>query len=152
MIKKYDDHPKRKELPNKRIGPLDCVRGDVLHFSAVHPGLVFAALKVVFPENNRSVKFFKVPIASLAAPAVIYDMNRPEYAFGENDTDELFDAVDVTQYREVRVVPGPAFDFFNEWKARGERGAPPWGRIPHVFVRGAVDVSGCEVVDWADPV
>jgi len=31
-IKKYDDHPKRKELPFKSIGKLNCQRGEVCTF------------------------------------------------------------------------------------------------------------------------
>ncbi|MCB9026469.1 MAG: hypothetical protein H6625_09150 [Bdellovibrionaceae bacterium] len=62
-IKKYNDHPKRKELPYKKIPKLNCNRGDVIHCSSIHPGLVFQALKSVFPDSNRSVRFFKIPLS-----------------------------------------------------------------------------------------
>ena len=60
-IKKYDDHPQRKNLPFKRIGKLNCLRGEVIHCSSIHPALVFQALKTIFPDGNRSVQFFKIP-------------------------------------------------------------------------------------------
>lgn len=149
-VKKYDDHPKRKELPNKLIRALNCARGDVLHFSSVHPARVFAALKTVFPDGNRQVRFFKIPFERINVPAVLFDMNRREYAFGEEDPDEAFDILDSDRYREVKIVPQQAYDFYWEWQRRGEPGAPAWGKIPHVFVRGAVNVAGCEVIDWRD--
>jgi hypothetical protein len=75
-IKKYDDHEKRKELPYKKIGKLSCTRGEVLHCSSIHPGLVFTALKTIFPEGNRSVKFFKIPVNQIKdIPSVLFDMN-----------------------------------------------------------------------------
>ena len=40
-IKKYDDHPQRKLLPFKKVPKLNCSRGDVLHFSPIHPNLIF---------------------------------------------------------------------------------------------------------------
>jgi len=88
-IKKYDDHPGRKELPYKMIGKLNCPRGEVVHFSAVHPGRIFQALKTVFPDGNRSVQFFQIPIERVRSlPAALYDMNRGEYNFGEIEPEE----------------------------------------------------------------
>lgn len=151
-IKKYDDHPKRKELPFKQISILNCPRGEVLHFSPIHPSLIFQALKTVFPDGNRSVKFFKIPIIKAQSlPIALFDMNREGYEFGKEDPDHVFDLVSVDSYRELKIVPPEAYAFFNEWKDRGERGAPAWGRIPHIFIKGPVDITGCEIIDWRDP-
>lgn len=151
-IKKYDDHPQRKNLPFKKIGKLNCVRGEVIHCSSIHPALVFQALKVVFPEGNRSVKFFKIPLSLVEdKPMALFDMNRPEYEFGKDDPDEVFDLIDPKTYQEIRKIPDQAYSFFQEWKDRGEKGAPAWGKIPHVFVKGKIDISNCEIIDWRDP-
>jgi hypothetical protein len=151
-IKKYDDHPKRKELPFKSIGKLNCQRGEVLHFSPIHPSLIFQALKSVFPDGNRSVKFYKIPIMKTKGfPVAYFDMNRDGYEFGKEDPDHVFDLVAPEEYNELRIVPPQAYEFFNEWKERGERGAPAWGKIPHIFVKGSIDVSGCEIIDWREP-
>lgn len=152
-IKKYDDHPKRKELPFKKVGKLNCIRGEVLHCSSIHPSLVFKALKSVFPEGNRSVKFFKIPLEQIKnIPSVLFDMNRSEYEFGKDDPDEVFDLMDSQTYREIRIIPAAAYAFFQEWKSRGEKGAPAWGKIPHVFVKGQIDIKDCEIIDWRDPI
>ncbi len=152
-IKKYDDHPKRKELPFKKIGKLNCARGEVLHCSSIHPALVFQALKTIFPDGNRSVRFYKIPLEKIRnLQSVLFDMNRSEYEFGKDDPDEVFDLIDPQNYLEIRTVPAAAYTFFQEWKDRGERGAPAWGRIPHVFVKGQINVEGLEIIDWRDPI
>lgn len=152
-IKKYDDHPKRKELPFKLLKKLNCPRGEVLHFSPIHPSLIFSALKSVFPDGNRSVKFFRIPISRIkGTPAIFFDMNRPGYVFGEEEPDIIIDWIDSDTYIEISEVPEAAFAFYREWKERGERGAPAWGKIPHVMVRGPVSVEGCEIIDWRDPI
>ena len=79
-------------------------------------------------------------------------MNRKEYEFGKDDPDHVFDLINTKDYRELKTVPSEAYEFFREWKQRGERGAPAWGKVPHIFVKGPIDISGCEVVHWRDPV
>jgi hypothetical protein len=153
-ILKYGDHPKRKELPYKTIPKLGCTRGEVLHCSPIHPNLVFQALKSVFPEGNRSVKFFCIPIEKIAGKQLcLFDMNHPDYEFGlEEDPPSAFELITSSTYREIKLVPPEAFSFYDEWKVRGERGAPPWGKIPHVFVSGTIDIDGLNVIDWRDPI
>lgn len=53
---------------------------------------------------------------------------------------------------EIGEVPKEAYEFFQEWKDRGEKGAPAWGKIPHVFVKGKISVEGLEIIDWVDPI
>jgi hypothetical protein len=66
-------------------------------------------------------------------PMVLFDMNRPEYEFGKEDSDDVFDLIDPNYYQEITGVPREAYSFYQDWKDRGERGAPPWGKIPHVL-------------------
>jgi hypothetical protein len=153
-ILKYGDHPKRKELPYKLIPKLGCTRGDVLHCSSIHPNLVFQALKSVFPEENRSKKFFSIPIEKIAGKqCCLFDMNHPDYVFGlEEDPPSAFELITSSTYREIRIVPPEAYRFYAEWRVRGERGAPAWGKIPHVFVNGTIDIDRLNVIDWRDPI
>lgn len=152
-MKKYDDHPVRKELPYKLLKKLNCPRGEVLHFSPIHPGLIFQALKSVFPEGNRSVRFFEIPIDRVTGiPTILFDMNRSDYAFGDDEPDNIFDWIEPEAYREIKVVPEKAFEFYREWKDRGERGAPAWGKIPHILVRGKVSISSCRIFDWREAI
>jgi len=151
-VKKYNDHPQRKVLPYKDIPKLNCKRGEVLHCSSIHPNLVFQALKSIFPDGNRSVKFFKIPVKSLKHLSLAYfDMNVSDYEFGlVEDPDSAFNLIEHDNYVESKVIPKEAIDFFCEWRDRGESGAPAWGKIPHVFIKGSIDVTGYEIIDWRD--
>jgi len=152
-IKKYDDHPKRKLLPNLILKKLNCPRGDVLQFSPIHPNLIFQGLKSVFPDGNRSVKFFEIPIERThGIPTILFDMNRPGYVFGEDEPEEIFDWVTPANYRMIRQLPLEAIEFYQEWKTRGEPGAPAYGKIPHIMVKGPVSVKDCKIVDWRDSI
>lgn len=150
QIKKYSDHPKRKNLPFKDIPLINCKRGEVLHTSSIHPHLVFESIQSIFPNWNPSVLFYKIPIESLIdREMVLFDMNHPDYEFGlANDPVSAFQIIDPNTYSEIREVPKEAYDFFQEWKDRGEQGAPAWGKIPHVFVKGSISTVGLEVFDW----
>jgi len=85
-------------------------------------------------------------------PVAYFDMNREGYEFGKEDPDHVFDLIEPEKYNELITVPAQAYEFFNEWKQRGERGAPAWGKIPHIFVKGEIDISGCAIIDWRNPV
>lgn len=79
-----------------------------MHFSPIHPALIFQALKTVFPDGNRLVKFFKIPITKAKGhPMVLFDMNRDGYEFGNEDPDHVFDLLSVDSYCELEVVPEP---------------------------------------------
>lgn len=152
-IKKYDDHPQRKTLPWKKINPLDCVRGDVLHCSSIHPHLVYQTFRSIFSSFEKSVLFYRIPISKIQKnTAELFDMNRPDYEFGKEDPDSVFDPIDPVTYKEIIVVPPEVKQFYQDWKNNGEKGAPIWGKVPHIFVKDVIDVSDCEVIDWKDSI
>lgn len=35
-VKKYDDHPQRKELPKRILKKINCLQEEVLHFTPLH--------------------------------------------------------------------------------------------------------------------
>ncbi len=149
-IKKYDDHPKRKELPQRILKKINCPQEDVIHFSPIHPRLMFNGLKSVFPEWNYSSSFYEIPIERIRGlPTVYFDMNRTgTYVFGEDESEEMFDLITPENYRILTTLPKETLEFYEGWKARGERGAPAMGRIPHVMVKGPVSIEGCKIIDW----
>jgi hypothetical protein len=152
-VKKYDDHPQRRLLPKQRIKKLNCPQAEVLHFSPLHPHLMYLALRSIFPAFDRPQRFFRVPVERIGRhPAIWFDMNRTgRYAFGEDEPEEMFDWLTVESYRMLTEVPSEALAFYREWRERGETSAPAMARIPHVMVRGRVSVLGCEIVDWREP-
>ncbi len=149
-ILKYSDHPKRKNLPNKLIPKLNCRRGDVLHCSSIHPHLVYLAYKEIFTHSNFSLNFFKIPLKDISHLKLCYfDMNREGYEFGlEKDPEHAFDLIDASTYNEFKYIPVEAVQFYKDWKSQGQKGAPLWGKIPHVFVQGEININGLDVFDW----
>ena len=137
-IKKYDDHPKRKNLPNRFLKKINCRQIEVLHFSPIHPHLMFLGLKSVFPDWNYSSIFYEIPISKIEGlPAIKFDMNIADnYVFGEDEPEEMFEWVTPQNYKILESIPPEAIDFYNQWRCRGEKGAPAMARIPHVMVKG----------------
>lgn len=151
-IKKYDDHPKRKGLPKRILKKLNCLQEEVLHFSPIHPHLMFQGLKSVFPEWNYSQKFFEIPIDRIEEkPSVFFDMNcTGKYIFGEDEPEEMFSLVTPKTYKILNELPPEAIEFYKQWKDRGERGAPAMARIPHLMTKGRISITGCAIIDWKD--
>lgn len=149
-VKKYDDHIKRKELPKKIIKKLNCPQEEVIHFSPIHPHLMFMGLKSVFADWNYSSLFYEIPIERIRnLPAVYFDMNKTgSYVFGDDEPEEMFEVITPETYSILTSLPVEAVEFYTQWKERGERGAPAMGRIPHVMVKGKVSISGCAIIDW----
>jgi hypothetical protein len=151
-IKKYDDHPIRKNLPKRIIKKIDCLQEDVIHFTPMHPHLMFKGLKTVFNDWERSQLFYEIPIERIGdQPAVYFDMNRTgTYIFGNDEPEEMFETVNAKTYKILTELPKEALEFYEQWKSRGEKGAPAMGRIPHLMVKGQVSVEKCQVIDWRD--
>jgi hypothetical protein len=151
-IKKYEDHPKRKELPNRLIKKINCFQKEVVHFCPLHPYLIYSGLKSVFPDWNNSTLFYEIPIERIRGLSSIYfDMNRTgSYVFGQGESEEMFDLITPENYQIMNSLPQEALDFYQQWKDRGEKGAPFMGRIPHVMVKGLVSIKNCRIIDWKD--
>lgn len=151
-IKKYSDHPHRKMLPQRILKKINCSQSEVLHFSPLHPRLMFEGLRSIFPAWNQPSRFFEIPIERIRGlPAVVFDMNRTgSYVFGDDEPEELFELVNDNSYRMLTSLPPEALEFYQQWKLRGERSAPAMGRIPHLMVMGPVSVKDCAIIDWRD--
>ena len=152
-VKKYDDHPQRKELPKRLLKKIYCLQEEVIHFSPIHPHLIFNGLKSVFADWNSSSLFYEIPIDRIRdLPAVLFDMNKTgSYVFGVDEPDEMFEFVTSETYKILSSLPVEALEFYNEWKARGKNGAPAMARIPHLMVKGRVSVANCKIIDWKNP-
>lgn len=151
-IRKYDDHPQRKLLPKRILKKLNCPQEEVLHFSPIHPHLMFQGLKSVFSEWSNDSLFYEIPIERIKGiPSIIFDMNcTGTYVFGEDEPDEMFSWVTPETYKIIDKIPSEAIEFYQQWKNRGERGAPAMARIPHLMTKGRVSIEGCRVLNWKD--
>jgi hypothetical protein len=151
-IKKYNDPPLRKLLPERIIKKLNCPQKEVLHFSPIHPRLMLKGLQSVFPNYSPDVHYFEIPISNIQnIPAIIFDMNcTGQYVFGEEEPEEMFSFVTPESYKVLQTIPVEAIQFYQRWKDRGEKGAPAMARIPHLMVKGSISIKGCNIINWND--
>jgi len=155
QIKKYDDHPERKKLPDSKILKLRCTRGDVLHFSSLHPHKIYLGYKSVFESADFEISFFQIPITKInGIPAVYLDVSHEEYEFGvdSESQDPFYELITPETYKELDLHPERNLRFYKAWKAEGKKGAPLYPHIPHVMVKGPIDVDDCKVIQWSQPI
>lgn len=135
----------REEIMKDIIPKLDCLWNDVIHFSPVHPNLIYKALTDA-GLKYANLDWFKIDISKIAnIPFVIYG-NRYE-------TQELlpedFDKVLIKDYRELEEVPKEAISWYKD-AAKNNYKPLLFRRIPHVLVKGGVDITDSEIIWWQD--
>lgn len=151
-LKKYEDHPQRKALPQRVLKKLNVAQSKVLHFSPIHPNLMYKALCSIFPESNPSSKYFAIPIERIRGlPTIKFDMNcTGNYIFGEDEPEEMFEFVTPETYQILKEVPPEAITFCRSWQVQGKKWAPIMARIPHIMVQGPVSIRNCQIIEWKD--
>lgn len=145
-MSKYDDHPRRKGLPERIIPKLNCRGADVLHCAPIHPRLIYQAWCALGAQPQRGSAWFRIPIRHVRdLPVVIRqgnDKNTPDTVLAEDAVMWLPD-----DYQELSEVPQITLEWYAQLHARGQMGAYFKG-IPHVLVQGALDTRGLEQVFW----
>jgi hypothetical protein len=147
-IAKYNDSPDRRRLPNRHVPLLDCRWQDVVFLCPVHPHVVWRAWqrRGVEPVSQR---FLAIPAKSVAhIPAVVYTPARTTP--GEDIHPADVTPFDAATYTEMTDLPERTLAWYDTLIAAGRTGAQ-FHTVPHVLVRGRVDIGDAEVVDWRDP-
>ncbi|WP_231566598.1 group-specific protein [Pontibacillus marinus] len=150
-IKKYEDHPKRKKLPQRKIPKLDCLWNGVLHFLPLHPNHVYEALKTFEVNARTDLLFFEIPIDNLSNNQnVIYQTDKTSYRGPDKVIpDEHIHTIDTQQYHELTSIPQDTVDYYKEESGKGNKFGM-FQFIPHLFSYGEVDISNAEVVNWSN--
>ncbi len=128
----------RAELPATMLPKLDCLWNDVLHCSPIHPRRLYDAWLSQGVEHVPDKVFFQIPIGRVAHHPVAIMRGR-----------EL-EWLDPARYREITAVPAETVAWYGKLASQGRFGAHFVG-VPHVLVKGPIDVEGVEVVNWHDP-
>lgn len=141
-ISKYDDRPDRCLLPFTAIPALSCEWQDVVQCSPISPTLLLQAQREA-GIRTQPHRFYEIDVETLFdVPAVLFTRNVqgiPHYQ-----------PVDWSTYREMTVVPEKALAWYRQLAGMGKRGALFHG-VPHVMIRGSVDISGASIVEWSSP-
>ena len=140
---KYDG---RERVLDVRVPPLECLWNDVLHLSPVHPADLVAELRAAGLEPLRR-RFFEIEAGGLDAARTVVFVNRRASGSG---------GIDVSQWLPFDPDALPALAGFNEASRRYYRDCAaagkrprPWGYLPHVLHRGALDIRDVPIVEVA---
>lgn len=141
-IEKYKH---RKYVLNKEIPPLDCKWPDVIHLVSVHPSKISKALK----ESRKDIgkcRWYKIPASFLQQEkSAIYLFKYKEDLsnFTSKDQFTQFRTSKVNKYKKVPELTKKHY----EQEIKAGREPLSFMFIPHVFYKGKIDVSNCEVIE-----
>lgn len=145
--KKYEG---REWLMGVTLPTLGCLWNDVIHFSLMHPAVIYRHLSEAgIDYSKREVRWFEVPLEdALSRPCVLYRNSRQDRSsriFPETD----FEPVTEARVRELSGMPERNLSYYRECV---EQKTYPllWAFAPHVLVKGEFDVSSYRTFDWRD--
>jgi hypothetical protein len=147
-IATYADTPERRRMPDRRVPLLDCRWQDVVFLAPVHPHLIWRAWahRGVYHPGGR---FLAIPAKSVAhIPAVVYTPDRT--VPGEDLHPADVRPFDAETYTEMTALSERTLAWYDTLAAAGRSGGL-FHTVPHVLVRGRVDIGDAEVVDWRHP-
>lgn len=146
-VKKYAG---REWLMGVKLPTLGCLWNDVLHFSLMHPALIFKHLSDVgIDYSKRELRWLEIPLRdAIAQPCVLYKNTRQDRSSREYPESD-FEPVSSERIRELSGMPERNLRYYRECV---EQKTYPllWGYAPHVLVKGEFDVSGYRTFDWRD--
>ncbi len=144
-VKKYAG---REWLLAARLPTLDCLWNDVLHFSLMHPSIIYKHLMDVGADySKRELLWFEVPLEhTLKHPCTLYRNTRKDRSSREFPESE-FEPVTEERVSELSGMPERNLEYYRECLA--QKTYPLlWAFAPHVLVKGEFDVSDYRIFDW----
>ena len=133
-IAKYKDRP---GLPQTRIPLHDCLWNDVIHCSPIHPHLLYRAWCEAGKANLPEAKFYRIPIERVAGLPMVIMRGRS------------FMRIDSKSYAELDCVPHETLSWYTRLVREGRFGGHFVG-IPHILVKGPIDVRDLDIINWKD--
>lgn len=151
--KKYNDHPERKKLLERKVPKLDCLWNDVVHFLPLNPNHVYEALTEIGIPVKIDLNFYKIPIENLMSNKnAIYLYRKENYkgpAAPMNNLDVQL--LDTKEYKELTEIPIDTVVYYEKENAKGNKfGMFPF--IPHILSCGKVSISNVEIMSWSEKI
>ena len=146
-VKKYQG---REWLLNVTIPGLDALWNDVIHFSLMHPALIYKTLtKTGFTHHDYSLTWMEIPLDDvLKLPSALY-LNIRVW----QDTRVLlpsdFEPLSPERVDALSGMPAINLQYYKDCFSQGEKPLL-WKRAPHVLVKGELDISGYRTFDWRE--
>ena len=133
----------REAVMESVIPPLRCLWNDVLHFTAVHPREVLAALRQ-FGNYDGKFDYYRIAAASIEPDKAVVYLYPPD-AVGREKHQEDFVPYKVEELEKFAALPEAAVAYYKERLSHGSRPLM-YHLIPHILYRGTIDVSDAEVI------
>lgn len=131
----------REHLMQEKIGPLNCLWNDVLHFTAVDPNDIKQA--IIQAGRNFHGSYYQIDpnlIDSKNAIVYLYTDNQPNKP-NKNDFVE-YDPSEIWKYSNMNQ---DTKDYYKETIAKGNRPLI-FHRIPHILYKGSIDVGNVKII------
>ncbi|PKM98579.1 MAG: hypothetical protein CVU79_02820 [Elusimicrobia bacterium HGW-Elusimicrobia-3] len=147
-VRKYTG---REWLLDVVIPPLGCLWNDAVHFSLMHPSLIYESLlDAGIKCGGREIEWFEVPLAAAARqPSVLYINSSGALSETKAFLPGDFETVSGPRVKELSGMPEINISYYRDCAANGSQ-ALLFKRAPHLLVNGEIDVRGCRVFDWKD--
>ena len=142
-LKKYEE---REHLLSTKIPILDCLWNDVLHFTAIHPKILFENLEKSGFKAEELVwkRWFEVPIEALDPENTIVCLYRRDVSIIPQARD--FHRFDLNKFSEYATVPPETIEYYKQQKAEGARPLF-FHRVPHILYKGIIDTTGFRIIE-----
>ena len=139
QVKKYIG---REEVMDNQIPSMNCLWNDVLHFSPVHPQLIFDQLKFLGLNNlPPKIEYFEVD-SDLFDPentTIYLFKNKPLFKMREDNFEE-YSGENTLKYTNL---PDETKEYYKECITNGK---PPlaFHKIPHILHKGNLDTKNIQ--------
>ncbi|HDR7961825.1 group-specific protein [Bacillus wiedmannii] len=153
-IQKYKDHTQRENLLTRKIPKLECLWNDVVHFLPLHPYEIYKVLLEIGININTNKLFYKIPISALNGQCmVIYKYSKHNWDGPNRELKECeIELINFNEYRELKQLNTCTKEYYRDEYEKGRRFGM-FHLIPHVLVKGKVEVKHIEIINWSiDPV
>lgn len=131
----------REQLLEERIPLLgDCLWGDVIFLSPIHPVYFKDAFESCGPTLERPFRAYEFDIDSLddTRLAVVTDTG--------TETSSSYDRYDRARYQEYASIPQRALDVWRDEHTRGVRSFL-YQHIPHCLYRGSLETATVPIIE-----
>lgn len=140
QIKSQEKHALTIE---QNIKPLNCLWGDVLQLSAIHPQRFVDAYKKF--GKNFSFKAYKID-PYLLDPKYATVFLQKSKNWGDNEDGHIFLKYDPDELEQYTEIPKGTLEYY-EFAAKNGKRSLQFHLVPHIFYKGEIDISGLEIIE-----
>lgn len=147
QIAKYNDHPSRRNLPQRIIPKLNCLWNDVVQCAPIHPRHLYRQLVQHGFELNPDMRWFQIPLETIQdMPVAIYfSQYKEDITLPLPET--AVEWFDFDHYQELTTIPADTLAWYDRMQEKG-RVFGIFVGIPHILVQGEIDTRHTSVITW----